>query len=256
MRLYNFVNEDKAVIERVFHQIDEAIMSLPSASANILEWEKQYWRTHSNRYKVNLECVNRFAVGKRVLEIGSVPCHFTALLATSGYKVTGVDPEPERSQKLIQQFSLDVIKRDIEIESFPFDDNSFETIVFSEVIEHMYVNPLHALREISRVLAPKGKLLLFTDNLYSLHVLKNFVIGNSINDAVKEWMKLEAIGHRGHIRLYSTKEIIGLLSVAGLTPIRQAYFQYNESFRSRFIYRFIPNQLHPSQLVIATKNIG
>lgn len=245
------------MLEKLFDQIEAVITSSSSIGVNkYIEWEKQYLTVHRNRYKVNLECMKRFASGKKVLEIGSVPCHFTALLAMSEYNVTGVDPKPERSERIIQKFSLDVIKCDIEVEALPFNDNSFETIVFSEVIEHMYVNPLYALREIARVLSPGGILLLFTDNLYSARVLKSFVTGNSLNDAVKEWTKLEEIGHRGHIRLYSTKEIFGLLSIAGLTPTQKEYFQYNQDLKSRMLYRLIPRQLYPSQLIIATKIVN
>ena len=69
-------------------------------------------------------------------------------------------------------------------------------------------------------------------------------------------IKLEEVWHRGHIRLYSAKVIFGYLSIAGLTPTQKEYFQYNEDLKSRLLYRLIPRQLYPSQLIIATKIVN
>jgi SAM-dependent methyltransferase len=248
------------MVKKTFRQLEEAVEAI-SAESDInafTMWEADYLRFHRTRYIKNLEDVNRFAVGKSILEVGSVPCHFTALLAMSGYEVIGIDLQPERVKKLIKRFSLDVVKCDIELEPLPFDNASFKTIMFSEVIEHLYVNPLYALRELARVLAPDGVLLLYTENLYGFRYIKSFLSGRSFNDAVIEWQKLDDLGHRGHIRVYSPKEIRGLLSVVGLTPIRQLYHIYDNnlddelSFKS-IMYRFAPRWLYPSQLVVATK---
>ncbi len=244
---------------KTFRRLEDAIFGAASDEKgpnDYAEWEKQYLRLHRNRYMSNLDAVRRFVVDRNVLEIGSVPCHFTALLTGLGYKVIGIDPKPERAARIIQRFDLDIRRCDLELEPLPFAADSFSGIVFSEVIEHMYVNPLHALREIARVLAPHGVLLLFTDNLDSLRTLKSFFQGNSINDAVAEWLKLDQVGHRGHIRLYSPKEVRNLLSVVGLVPIYHGYRQYAENLRSRMIYTFVPPSLYPNQLVVATKKVA
>ncbi len=68
-------------------------------------------------------------------------------------------------------------------------------------------------------------------------------------------MKLEEVWRRGHIRLYSAKVIFGFLSIAGLTPTQKGYFQYNEDLKSRLLYRLIPRQLYPSQLIIDIKSV-
>jgi SAM-dependent methyltransferase len=53
-------------------------------------------------------------------------------------------------------------------EPLPFHDNSFDTILLSDVIEHIY-RPEALFREISRTLRKDGKLLLFAPFFYWLH---------------------------------------------------------------------------------------
>ncbi len=50
----------------------------------------------------------------------------------------------------------------------PFRDNAFEVALCTEVLEHLHT-PVHALREIHRVLKPGGKLLLTTPFAYPIH---------------------------------------------------------------------------------------
>ena len=50
----------------------------------------------------------------------------------------------------------------------PFDDAGFDTIVLSDVLEHL-AEPALLWREMARVLAPGGRLLLNTPFLYGIH---------------------------------------------------------------------------------------
>jgi len=49
-----------------------------------------------------------------------------------------------------------------------FKDEEFDTIILSDVLEHIY-NPEHLLKEISRILAKEGKLLMNVPFYYWLH---------------------------------------------------------------------------------------
>ena len=54
----------------------------------------------------------------------------------------------------------------------PFDDAQFDTVLSSDVIEHL-PDPVLAFREMGRILKPGGKLILNTPFLYMLHEVPN-----------------------------------------------------------------------------------
>lgn len=78
--------------------------------------------------------------------------------------VTGVDIE--EAEKPVNYDK--VIQADLN-EKFPLQDNSFDTIIAGDVIEHLY-NPMGFLSECKRVLRKEGKLIISTPNrwIYSL----------------------------------------------------------------------------------------
>lgn len=60
---------------------------------------------------------------------------------------------------------------DLESEALPYDDGSVALVLLLEVIEHFYQDPMFALAEINRVLAPGGTLLISTPNLASFRAV-------------------------------------------------------------------------------------
>jgi len=64
---------------------------------------------------------------------------------------------------------------DLNKEKLPYPDNQFDIIIFTEVIEHIY-NPGFVLKEINRILKPKGKLYLSTPNLINIKNKMEFLL--------------------------------------------------------------------------------
>jgi SAM-dependent methyltransferase len=88
-----------------------------------------------------------------------------------------------------------------------------------EILEHLHINPLFALREINRVLKPKGTLILSTPNINLLHKIM-FLFGKSYQENPLEAFKTqEKFGFMGHIRLYFEHEIKQLLEATAFKPI-------------------------------------
>jgi SAM-dependent methyltransferase len=75
---------------------------------------------------------------------------------------TGLDVS-EESATIAASKGIKVVKHDL-AEPLPFDDGSFDVVVFGEVIEHLF-DPDSALDEIHRVLKPGGRLIVTTPNL-------------------------------------------------------------------------------------------
>jgi len=60
---------------------------------------------------------------------------------------------------------------DLEKDRIPYKQNTFDLVIYTEVIEHLRKNHFNSLREIKRILKPGGKVLFGTPNKNGLHRL-------------------------------------------------------------------------------------
>lgn len=217
-----------------------------------------YYRAHRARYRSDaLRVLGTMGDGP-VLEVGSVPCHATALLALCGVPVVGVDVAPERALATIDAFGLDVRRCDIERAPLPFADAHFSTVLFAETFEHLRVDPQFVLSELNRVLAPGGTLLLTTPNLYSAQNIARFLAGRGITDGLSEFSKLRTIGHMGHVREYAPAEVRRFLEASGFAIERVdfAHYHYRPGKRgmlARVVFAVLPRRFRSFQVVTARK---
>lgn len=205
---------------------DEARLLSESAAAVTpddpggLDWHRRYVSGQSARLTEDLEMVRRLVrPDSKVLEVGATPPILTAALARSGFDVTGIDIDPSRYAKAIEELSLTVVACDIEAGPLPFPDDSFDCVLCNEVFEHLRIDPLAALGELRRVLRPGGLLLLSTPNLRSYRGVLNLVVhgrGWAVGaDPVVEYGKLRSLGHMGHVREYTAAEMSAVLAHCG-----------------------------------------
>lgn len=103
-----------------------------------------------------------------VLDVGAGDGLFAGLLARQGVATVALDPEPRAvacAREAIAGADLAPLVACVEgsAESMPFPEASFRAAMLLDVIEHLR-NPVRALAEIRRVLAPGGVLLAVTPN--------------------------------------------------------------------------------------------
>jgi ubiquinone/menaquinone biosynthesis C-methylase UbiE len=100
--------------------------------------------------------------GERILDVGCGDGRFLRFCESqmSEGSVYGTDVSYVRLQRCIGE-QLKVGQA--EVENMPFADNTFQTILLIEVIEHTW-QPEKALKELARILAPGGKMILSTPN--------------------------------------------------------------------------------------------
>lgn len=236
-------------IARALDRVGEALGDAPHARDFI---------RHRARHASDAALVSELHGGATLLEIGSAPGHFTALLRLLGIPAVGVDLAPARMAALIDRFGLDVRRCDVEREPLPFADASLRLVVCSEVFEHLRIDPLFALSQINRVLAPGAYLLLTTPNLYAVQQIARFLAGRGIGDPLGEFTKLRTLGHMGHVREYSHREMCRFLTYAGFAVERVWFKHYyfgggKRGLAKRVVFALAPARLRSYQVIVARK---
>jgi ubiquinone/menaquinone biosynthesis C-methylase UbiE len=143
--------------------------------------------------------------GDRALDIGCGAGDFTASLAQAGAEAVGVDvAEAALERARARHPGLDF--RLVPIDGpLPFDDNAFDLVWASEVIEHV-ADTAPWLSELRRVLAPAGRLLVTTPSHGRLRVAVSGVDRFS-----------EPLGD--HLHLYTKRSLRGLLDGYGFAEV-------------------------------------
>ncbi len=206
--------------QRYFSLIDEVAGRIEPDDPALYDWFSNYSREHRTRLAADLHLTERHVEAKsRVLEYGSLPLVMTAALAALDYRVSGLDIKPERFAHAIVTLGLDVTRCDVETEAVPFEAESFDALLFNELFEHLRINPVLTLGEAHRVLKPGGLLLLSTPNLRSFRGIRNLLFrnqGHAVSAGVyRQYEKLESLGHMGHVREYTTREVSDFVTRIG-----------------------------------------
>lgn len=158
----------------------------------------------------------------RLLELGSPPFH-TTLLASRfrDYDIettAGVIDDRRRLHQRIEStlygevHEFDCACFDLERERFPYDDASFDGVLFCEVIEHLTENPVFTLAEIHRVLRPGGWVLISTPNAARSGNLLRLFFGGNVFDQYHLGAPLK--GSR-HAREFTLRELRDLVAGCG-----------------------------------------
>lgn len=149
--------------------------------------------------------------GDRALDLGCGTGEFTAALAQAGARATGADVAEAalvraRARYSDQDHHPPLPFRLVPIDGpLPFDDNGFDLVWTSEVIEHV-ADTARWLSEVRRVLAPAGRLLLTTPSHGRLRVALGGVERFS-----------EPLGD--HLHLYTKRSLRALLQEFGFEPV-------------------------------------
>ncbi|MBZ9572241.1 class I SAM-dependent methyltransferase [Patescibacteria group bacterium] len=131
--------------------------------------EAAYPGTHNSILKILEKC----SPGQ-LLDIGGGTGHFAKAVSKMWRRKVYVT---ELKRDYITESGLVVSEVNSDCDPLPYPDNFFDYVTFIEVIEHLK-NPWFAIEEISRVLKPKGKLILTTPNIHNLRSKRHFIFKN------------------------------------------------------------------------------
>jgi 2-polyprenyl-3-methyl-5-hydroxy-6-metoxy-1,4-benzoquinol methylase len=144
--------------------------------------------------------------GGRLLEIGCGAGDQLLTLQEAGWRVSGVDFDPD-AVATARARKLDVNLGDIR--EIKFAERSFDAIVMGHVIEHVY-DPIGLLKECRRLITPGGLIVAVTPNAVSLG-----------HQAFKEfWRGLEP---PRHMVVFTPKALRLAFRLAGIDPERTRF---------------------------------
>jgi len=143
---------------------------------------------------------------------------------TTTHHVRGMDIS-ESGVVLARQHGIDALRASV-TESFPYEDNAFDIVVAKDILEHV-LDPLAVLREIRRVLRPRGDLVVLIPNHFYWWFRLRYLFGKNLiwktfmhdqTGAFEEWNYI-------HVRFFTWKGVRRLLAAAGFS-ITKRYFDF------------------------------
>lgn len=241
---------------------------LDGVSARILpddpelaDWCSNYLKRHRMRFLEDLAIADNLTpVGTRIVEVGAVPPAMNATLRQTGRDIVGLDIDPSRFSACIADLSLDIRTCNVETELWPVQDGWADAVMMNEVFEHLRIDPIATLAESTRVLRQGGLLLLSTPNLASFRGYINLLrekhawaIGAN---PFSEYSKLRTIGHMGHVREYTHREVVEFVGNCGLTPILLLFRGGPSGWKERVATAIRPSLLPYCSLVAVRSASG
>lgn len=137
-------------VQGIYEGIEEDFYDAAIKSPNPLS--RAY---HLHRYAKIREYIGERGLEKgRILDVGCGSCAWN----TDKWKVVGFDLSRKLLEKGIGEGRLSSIAVGNLKEGLPFKNSSFDTVVLSEVLEHLE-NPAEKLHEIARVLRKGGRII-------------------------------------------------------------------------------------------------
>ena len=148
---------------------------------------------------------------KEVLEVGCGIGVLSAYLAEKyGWKVTGIDIDPEQIKKAKNNNRENNYLKFLEADAtkLPFENNEFDLVLSSDILHHI-PNWDKSLNEISRVLRPNGfyvlndlafpRLIFFKKWSISVDDIINYMKGNNFKIIYEKKPEINIIGWRFNI---------------------------------------------------------
>jgi SAM-dependent methyltransferase len=142
--------------------------------------------------------------GRRLLEIGCGAGFFLKSAERRGWQVAGVEVSEVAARFATERLDLDV--RVTSAETLPFSPATFGVAVMFDTIEHLF-DPRMALSAISRVLTPRGRLLVATPNY---DALSRWLLGPS-------WAVLSPFEHMYY---FDEKSLRRLMETCGFDTVQ------------------------------------
>ncbi len=206
--------EREALLERLSR------MSIDGSASNEL---RGYLEADLDRFLYTLALVPTTAKGK-ALEVGANP-YFMSILAREQRPelefdyINYFEGSPHDIRQVVEwpgadsstnQHAFESRNVNLEREHLHVPDESYDIILFCEVLEHFTMDPLHCVLELNRLLSPGGYLVLTTPNVARFENVTALLDGRNLYDPYSGYGP-----HGRHNREYTRHELHMLMRHAG-----------------------------------------
>lgn len=230
--------------------------------------DEDYFLIHQLRYAFILDQILQLNLpqGAKILDVGCFPLHLFRALELAGFEIHGISShhEPIKDKK--------IVVLNIETDQLPFQESSFDLIVFTEVMEHLLYNPSVYLAKFLRLLRPNGYLLITTPNAVHLKHRLQMLFGKTSQFPLfqlTDSLPTNGFIYHRHNREYTLSELENILtqnrfkiSQAGhfnaYSPLREKL--HSDTFPVKIIKSFaflttnLNNSLKDTLYLLAQKN--
>lgn len=181
--------------------------------------EIDYVRSSQSRFERIARSIPDSDAPLRVLDIGTTPFTLYIKQTHPHYEVSTLD----RTDLMAERCRLAGVRLkacNLDDALLPFDDESFDVVIFTEVLEHIFAPPSDVLREVKRIMRPHGKLILGVPNIARLSERIKLLLGRSpLPEADHQMNKDWQHGH-GHLHEYTRSEILSICRAVNLRPTK------------------------------------
>lgn len=183
-----------------------------------------YVEAHIARLVRTLEITPPGSAEDRILEMGAY-MHITPALASKlGYGNVrgsylgrpGTTDSREVSSASGDRFRCEIDLFNAERDRYPYEDDSFATVLCCELIEHLYDDPMHLMAEVNRILRTGGSLVLSTPNICSYRAVAAIML-NYHPGLWHQYVQPDADGavDPRHAREFAPRDVQQLFEAAG-----------------------------------------
>lgn len=183
------------------------------------ETDVNYLRSHFDRWVATKQFATEGLPSSRlrVLDIGAHWLHNAYLYAIDGHQLICAD-----APDTFQMGSVRAVAAELGIKLIPtrrlergegfeiIEDSSIDLVLFCEIIEHLTFNPIPLWKEIYRILAPGGRIIVTTPNAFYFRNVnshyEDLVAGRRIGIPVHDIMEQGTYGH--HWKEFGLDELL------------------------------------------------
>lgn len=172
---------------------------------------------------------------RKVLDVGSGHGMLLTLLNELGHECHAVDfiDQTARYPHAYTGRPISFQVCNVEVDSLPFDDDSFDAVTCCQVLEHFTHSHLPLMQEIRRVLRPGGVVEVDVPNAVSYRNRSRMLRGKHItNDYESHFLRAEPVLYKGmsfypirHNREFTAAELHLLLRIAGFRNIQASFLK-------------------------------